>query len=171
MKRSILVIWALVTLAIGGTAWWYLFSAGNVPVGQRPLGDAATFRDAFQKGVGKNRIVALLSPSAPADLLIGQHIQSLLMEYENDTLDAHVIWQQATKTDWAPTTDAMARVWDSRARHYWDKDRTLSAFISGGRAFVYARGAGLDTPVLRISDWETSLPKIREFLGTPKKLQ
>ncbi|MBL8239902.1 MAG: hypothetical protein JNM66_20940 [Bryobacterales bacterium] len=171
MKRSILVIWALATLAVGGTAWWYLFSAGTVPAGQRPLGDAAVFRDAFQKGVGKNRIVAVLSPGTAADLLMAMQVQSLLTEYENDAMDAHIIWQPETRNDWAPTTDAMARVWDSRARHYWDKDRTMSATTGAGRAFVYARGAGLDTPAIRVNEWEASLPKVREFLGTPKKMQ
>lgn len=170
MKRSVLVVWALVTLAIGGTAWWYLFSPGDVPAGLRPLGDAATFRDVFQKGVSKNRIVAVLSPTTPADLVVAQHLQALLMEYENDTLDAHVVWEKVAQNDWAPTTDGMARIWDPRARHYWDKDRTLRAILGEGRVLVYARGAGPDKPALRINDWDADSPKVREFLGMPKKM-
>ena len=93
MKRSILIVWGLVTLAIGGWAWWYLFSAGDVHAGQRPLADEAAMRDSFNKNVSKTRIVAVLSPTTPADLATAQQLQALLMEYENDTLDAHVVWQ------------------------------------------------------------------------------
>ena len=40
MNRGVLIVWGLATAAIGGGAWWYFFPAGEVPVGQRPLGDA-----------------------------------------------------------------------------------------------------------------------------------
>ena len=56
-----------------------------------PLGDASAFREA-------------LSPSTPAELAEAQRLQALLMEYENDTLDVHIVWQPAARTDWAPTT-------------------------------------------------------------------
>ena len=171
MKRSIPIVWGLVKLAIGGWAWWYLFAAGQVPAGQMPLADEAAMRDAFHKNVSRNRIVALLSPTTPADLATAQQLQALLMEYENDTLDAHVVWQPLLDTDWAPTTDAMARVWDPRVRHYWDKEKTLRALVGEGRIFVYARGAGLNNPAVRVTDWKTGWPKIREFLGTPKKMR
>ena len=59
MNRGVLIVWGLATAAIGGGAWWYLFSAGEVPVGQRPLGDAAAFRE-------------MLSPSTPAELAEAQ---------------------------------------------------------------------------------------------------
>ena len=171
MKRSILIVWGLVTLAIGGWAWWYLFAAGQVPAGQMPLADEAAMRDAFHKNVSRNRIVALLSPTTPADLATAQQLQALLMEYENDTLDAHVVCQPLLDTDWVPSTDAMARVWDPRVRHYWDKEKTLRALVGEGRIFVYARGAGFNNPAVRVTDWKTGWPKIREFLGTPKKMQ
>ena len=171
MKRSILIVWGLVTLAIGGWAWWYLFAAGQVPAGQMPLADEAAMRDAFHKNVSRNRLVALLSPTTPADLATAQQLQALLMEYENDPLDAHVVWQPLLDTDWAPTTDAMARVWDPRVRHYWDKEKSLRASVGEGRIFVYARGAGLNNPAVRVTDWKTGWPKIREFLGTPKKMR
>ena len=170
MKRSILILFVVGTLAIGGVAYWYLFTAGQVPVGQRPLGDEAAFREAFHKNVGNVRIVALLSPTTPADLVVAQHLQSLLMEYENDALEAHVVWQPVVGSDWAPTTDAMARVWDRRVRHYWDKEKKMRTLTGEGQAFVYARGAGFDAPAIRVTDWSAALPKIREFLGTPKKM-
>lgn len=93
------------------------------------------------------------------------------MEYENDTLDAHIIWQPLVDTDWAPTTDAMARVWDSRVRHYWDKEKTIRTLAGEGQVFLYGRGAGFNNPAVRVTDWTVGLPKLREFLGTPKKLQ
>lgn len=74
MKRSILIVWGLTTLAIGGAAWWYLFSAGQVPAGQPPLGGEATSREAFHKNVSRNRFVALLSPTTPADLATAHHL-------------------------------------------------------------------------------------------------
>ena len=55
------------------------------------MDDAAAFREA-------------LSPSTPAELAEAQRLQALLMEYENDTLDVHIVWQPAARTDWAPTT-------------------------------------------------------------------
>lgn len=171
MKRAILVVWFLAIAMIGGGAWWYLFSPGSVPEGQWPLGDAAAFRQAFAAGVGKNRLVVVLSPTTASDLGVAQQLQTLLMEYENDTLEAHVVWYAAVKTDWAPATDALARVWDRRARHYWDKEGTVRREIGEGRALLFARGAGLDSPALRTADWQAGLGKMREFLGTPKKQQ
>jgi len=171
MKRTFFILWGIVTLAIGGSAWWYLFSAGEVPVGQRPLADDAAMRDAFHKNVSKTRIVAVFSPTTPTDLATAQQLQALLMEYENDTLDAHVVWQPMVNTDWAPATDAMARVWDPRVRHYWDKEKSIRALVGEGQIFTYARGAGFDNPAVRVSDWKAGLPKIREFLGTPKPMQ
>lgn len=168
MKQGFLMAWFLGAAAIGGVAWWYLFTAGSVPAGQRPLGDAATFRDGFARGVEKNRIVALLSPTTPADLVTASNVQALLMEYENDTLDAFIIWIPKQSGDWAPTTDAMARVWDPRVRHFWDKEKTLPAALGEGSVFLYARGAGLDKPVVRVKDWQTGVLEIRAFLGTPK---
>jgi len=170
MKRSILILWGVVTLAVGGWAGWYLFSAGEVPMGQRPLADEASFREAFHRNVSNNRIVALLSPTTPVDLAVAQQLQGLLMEYENDTLDAHVVWQPITQNDWAPTTDAMARVWDTRTRHYWDKEKKIRTLAGEGQVFLYTRGAGFDRPAVRVTDWKTGVVKIREFLGTPKKM-
>jgi hypothetical protein len=165
MNRTTLILWGVVIVAIGGIAWWYLFSAGAVPTGQHPLADEVAFREAFRGNVSRNRIVAVLSPTTPADLATASQMQALLTEYENDTLDAHVIWQPLVSTDWAPTTDAMARVWDHRARHYWDKEKALRPLIGEGELFVFARGAGLNNPVLRVTDWKTDVPKIRKFLG------
>jgi hypothetical protein len=171
MKRTLLILCGLVTVAIGGIAWWYLFSAGAVPAGQRPLADEVAFREAFRGNVSKSRIVALLSPTTPADLASANQLQALLTEYENDTLEAHVIWQPLVSTDWAPTTDAMARVWDPRARHYWDNENSLRRLVGEGQILLFARGAGLNNPVLRVTDWKSDVTKIREFLGPPKKLQ
>ena len=165
MRRAVLVVWLLAVVAVGGVAWWYLFSAGSTPEGQKPLGDEAAFRQAFQAGVGKPRVVAVLSPTTPADLAVAERLQALLMEYENDALEAHVIWQPMARTDWAPTTDAMARVWDKRARHYWVTGAGLRGDLGAGAAFVFARGAGLDKAGVRVGDWQAELAKIREFLG------
>jgi hypothetical protein len=167
MKRGYLVLWFVTVLGIGGWAWWYLFAPGSVPAGQRAMGDEAAMREAFHAGVGKNRIVALLSPTTPADLVLAQSLQALLMEYENDTLDAHIVWQPLAQGDWAPTTDAMGRVWDGRARHYWDKEKKIRILAGEGRIFVYARGAGFDRPAVRGS----GLDGVREFLGVPKPYQ
>jgi len=166
MKRAVIGIWFLLVLALGGGAWWYLFAPGKAPDGQRPLGDATDFQQSFRAGVEKFRIVAVLSPTTPSDLVIAHQLQALLMEYENNSLDAHVVWQPAVSTDWAPTTDAMARVWDPRARHYWDKGKEVPG---AAKVQVFARGAGLDAPAVRVDDWKAGLPKIREFLGTPAK--
>ena len=167
MKRSLLIPCALFAVALGGGAWWYLFSAGAVPVGQRSLGSEDVFREAFQKDVSNTRIVALLSPTTPADLAVAQHLQGLLMEYENNPLDGHVVWQPMAQSDWAPTTDAMARVWDPRVRQYWDKAKAIRALVGEGQVFVYSRGAGFNDPAIRVTAWKESLPKIREILGTP----
>ena len=171
MTRAVMVIWFLFLVAIGGGAWWYLFGPGTAPEGQRPLGDAAEFRQAFQAGVGKNRFVAILSPTTPADLGAAQYMQALLMEYDNDALDVHVVWQPSVSTDWAPTTDGMARVADRRARHYWDKGKAVRAEAGPGQVLVYARGAGLDKPAIRVTDWKNDVAKIREFLGAPVRKQ
>jgi hypothetical protein len=167
MKRSLLILWAVLTLAIGGGAWWYLFSAGEVPGGQRPLAREDVFREAFQKNVASTRIVALFSPTTPADLAAAQYLQGLLMEYENNPLDTYVVWQPMTQSDWAPTTDAMARVSDPRVRQFWDKAKAIRPLVGEGQVFVYARGAGFENPAIRVTDWKADLPKTREFLGTP----
>lgn len=169
MTRSLLILCGLVTIAVGGGACWYLFSAGEVPVGQPPLARENVFRETFQKNVSNTRIVALLSPTTPADLAVAQHLQGLLMEYETNPLDVHVVWQPMAQSDWAPTTDAMARVWDPRIRQYWDKEKKIRTLMGEGQVFVYARGAGFNAPAVRVTDWKIDLPKIREVLGAPKK--
>ena len=168
MRRGLLIIWFVFLVALGGGAWWYLFAPGTVPAGQRPLGTAADFERAFQAGVGGNRLVAVLSPTTPADLAMAQQLQGLLMAYENDQLEAHVVWIPEKSTDWAPTTDAMARVADPRARHYWDKEKRVKQAAGEGSVFLYARGAALQQPVLRVKDWTADAGKIREYLGTPR---
>ena len=48
---------------------WYLFSAGSTPEGQLALGDEAAFRQGFQAGVGKARVVAVFGAAHPGDVL------------------------------------------------------------------------------------------------------
>lgn len=157
--------WFVAVVAVGGVAWWYLFSAGSPPAGQKPLGDEAAFRQGFQPGVEKPRVVVLLSPTTPADLAVAERLQALLMEYENVPLEAHVIWRPVARTDWAPTTDAMARVWDGRARHYWVPGAGLRGEMGAGTAFVYSRGVGLESPAVRVADWREDRARIRAVLG------
>lgn len=171
MKRAFLIIWFLITAAIGGMAWWYLFAPGAVPDGQRPLGNLGIFRKAFNAGVERTRVVAFFSPTTPDDLVTAQYLQALLMEYENNSdLEAHIVWQPLLNTDWAPTTDGMARVSDPRARQYWIRGAAVRDGLQDARVFFYSRGAALDKPALRVSDWKASLPEIRKFLGTPKPM-
>ena len=165
MRRAVLVGWFAGLAVVGGVAWWYLFSAGSPPAGQKALGDEAAFRQGFQAGVGKPRVVVLLSPTTPADLAVAERLQALLMEYENVPLEAHVIWPAVARTDWAPTTDAMARVWDGRARQYWVPGTGLRGEMGAGAAFVYSRGAGLESPAVRVSNWQEDRARIRAVLG------
>jgi hypothetical protein len=47
-------------------------------------------------------------------------------------LRVFVIWEPVIPTDWGDPSPAItAHVRDSRARHYWDKDRRLSAMYGG----------------------------------------
>lgn len=167
MKRAVLVVWFVFIAALGGTAWWYLFAPGSVPEGQKPLGDPDAFRHAFQAAPEKQRLVALLSPTTPEDLVIAQQVQALLMEYENNPLEAHIVWQKKANSDWAPTTDAMARVGDPRVRQYWDRDARVASTLGSGTVLLYSRGASLQEPALRILRWEDGVGKARILLGTP----
>lgn len=163
----VLVAWFLLIAALGGTAWWYLFAPGSVPTGQQPLGDPGDFRRAFQAGSEKIRLVARLSPTTPSDLVIAQQLQGLLLEYENNPLDAHVVWQKKVSGDWAPTTDAMARTGDPRVRQYWDPEGRIGAEWGPGAVLVYSRGASPAEPAVRMMRWEESLGAVRALLGAP----
>jgi len=43
-----------------------------------------------------------------------------------------VVWEPVLPTDWtAPEKSLPSFIWDSRVRHYYDKDRKLSAALGG----------------------------------------
>jgi hypothetical protein len=167
VTRRFFALWFAVALAIGGTAAWYLFTHGAPPPGQPALGSETDFRQAFARGVDRSRIVALLSPSVPEDLRLAHLLQALLMEYETNQLEAHIVWNPAAGFDVALSTDAMGRVWDTRARHYWDKTGNIRAEYGPAHVLLYSRGAGLSQPAVKVIDWERDLPQIRKFLGPP----
>lgn len=167
MTRRFFTLWIGAALAIGGAAAWYLFTHGTPPPGQPALGSEADFRQAFARGVDKTRIVAMLSPSIPEDLRLAHHLQALLMEYEADPFDAHIVWRPAASFDLALSSDAMARVWDTRARHYWDKSGSIRDEHGPALVLVYSRGAGLSQPAFKAVDWTRDLPQIRKLLGPP----
>lgn len=62
MNRGVLIVCGLATAAIGGGAWWYLFSVGEVPVGRCGR---------VRRGVIAQR---------PAEFAEAQRLQALLME-------------------------------------------------------------------------------------------
>ena len=59
----------------------------------------------------------------------------------------------------------MARIPDARVRQYWVKGTGVRAETGPGQVLIYSRGAGLDKPGLRVTNWESEVARVREFLG------
>lgn len=158
MNKKILVVWALLLVAVGGWAAWYLFAPGTPPSGQPPLGDAAAFRATFERNTDKTRVIAYFSPSDQKDLLSAALLDAQLESNDKPTLAIYVIWTSA------PPTDAMARIPDKRAAQFMDADGSLRSLLGDGHVFVYTRGAKFDQQAMRTKEIEVDMPKLRALL-------
>lgn len=158
MNKKILVVWALLLVAVGGWAAWYLYSPGKPPDGQPPLRDAAAFRATFERNVDKTRVVAYFSPNDQKDLLSAALLDAQVETNDKQTLAIYVIW---TST---PPTDAMARIPDKRAAHFMDTNGSLRPLLGEGHVFVYSRGATFDQQSMRTKEIEVDMPKLRALL-------
>lgn len=158
MNKKILVAWALLLVAVGSWAAWYLFAPGTPPEAQPPLGDAAAFRSVFEHNTDKTRVVAYFSPNDQKDLLSAALLDAQLEPNDKQTLAIYVIWTSA------PPTDAMARIPDKRAAQFMDSKGSLRPLLGEGHVFVYARGAKFDQQALRTKEIEVDMPKLRALL-------
>ncbi|MBM3765557.1 MAG: hypothetical protein FJW32_09205 [Acidobacteria bacterium] len=158
MNKKILVVWALLLIAVGGWAAWYLFAPGTPPKGQPPLGDAAAFRALFERNTDKTRVIAYFSPNDQKDLLSAAMLDAQVESNDKPTLAIYVIWTSA------PPTDAMARIPDKRAAQFMDSKGDLRSLLGEGHVFAYARGAKFDQQAFRTREIEVDMPKLRELL-------
>jgi hypothetical protein len=158
MNKKILVVWALLLVAVGGWAAWYLFAPGKPPAGQPPLGDAAAFRSLFERNTDKTRVVAYFSPNDRKDLLSAALLDAQLEPNDKPTLAIYIIWTSA------PPTDAMARIPDKRAAQFLDSNGSLRSLLGDGHVFVYSRGATFDQQSMRTKEIEADMPKLRALL-------
>lgn len=54
-------------------------------------------------------------------------MEEILARHWQPNVQVFVVWQPMLATDWmAPTTGALRRLPDRRARHYWDKEHVLA---------------------------------------------
>jgi hypothetical protein len=79
----------------------------------------------------------------------------LLQEFGGKAVRALVVWEPVITTDWfPPSTSALGRIHDGRARQFWDKPRLLSRAmgerddesIVWDRIAVYPTGVTWDQP-------------------------
>jgi hypothetical protein len=172
--KKLLALWGLTMSAILGASLWYLFGPGTVPEGQPPLlsvdaASVARVQADFNQATDRIRVVAILSPTRPESLDGASALQSLLTEFEGAPILVQVIWEPQVESDWAPpATEVMARVWDTRAKQYWDKGRVVSGKLGGQQVRIFTRGAAwraeLPPPAVEAESASASVEALRTFL-------
>jgi hypothetical protein len=145
--KKLLALWGLTMSAILGASLWYLFGPGTVPEGQPPLlsvdaESVSRLQADFNRGADRVRILAVFSPTRPESLAGAAALQSLLTEFEGAPILVQVVWEPQVDSDWAPpATEVMARIWDPRAKQYWDKGHLVSGKVGGQEVRIFSRGA------------------------------
>lgn len=172
--KKLLALWGLSMSAILGASLWYLFGPGTVPEGQPPLLSVdlptmARIQGDFNQASDRIRVLAVLSPTRPESLDGASALQSLLSEFEGAPILVQVIWEPQVDSDWAPpATEVMARIWDTRARQYWDKGHAVSARVGAQQVRIFSRGAAwredLPPPAVAADSVRGSVEALRSFL-------
>jgi len=172
--KKLLALWGLTMSAILGASLWYLFGPGTVPEGQPPLlsvdsSSVERIQADFNQASDRVRVVAILSPTRLESLAGASALQNLLSEFEGAPILVQVIWEPQVDTDWAPpATEVMARIWDTRARQYWDKGHAMSGKVGGQEVRIFSRGAAwreeLPPPAVAADSANASVEALRTFL-------
>jgi hypothetical protein len=172
--KKLLALWGLTMSAILGASLWYLYGPGTVPEGQPPLlsvdsSTVARLQTDFNQASDRIRVVAVLSPTRPDSLAAATALQSLLLEFEGAPILVQVIWEPQADSDWAPpATEVMARIWDTRAKQYWDKGHVVSAKVGAPQVRIFSRGAAwreeLPPPAVEAESASASVEALRTFL-------
>jgi len=172
--KKLLAVWGFVMLSILGASVWYLFGPGTAPEGQPPLltlapANLSRLQTDFNAAAEQIRIVAVLSPTRLESLQAASTLQILLTEFEGAPIFAQIIWEPQLDTDWAPpATEVMARVWDTRAKQYWDKGHLVSSQSGPLQFRIYTRGATwleeLPPPGLTAESPNASIDALRNYL-------
>ncbi len=172
--KKLLALWGLTMSAILGASLWYLFGPGTVPEGQPPLlsidsASVARLQADFNQAADRIRVVAILSPTRPESLAGASALQALLTEFEGAPILVQVIWEPQADSDWAPpATEVMARVWDTRAKQYWDKGHAVSAKVGAQQIRIFSRGAAwreeMPPPGVAADSASASVEALRTFL-------
>lgn len=172
--KKLLALWGLTMSAILGASLWYLFGPGTVPEGQPPLlsvdaGNVAQLQADFNRAADRVRVLAVFSPTRPESLAGATALQALLSEFEGAPILVQVVWEPQVDSDWAPpATEVMARIWDSRAKQYWDKGHVVSARAGAQQVRIFSRGAAwreeLPPPAVAADSASGSIEALRTFL-------
>ncbi len=172
--KKLLALWGLTMSAILGASLWYLFGPGTVPEGQPSLlsvdsGSVARIQSDFNQASDRIRVVAILSPTRPESLASASALQSLLTEFEGAPILMQVIWEPQVDSDWAPpATEVMARIWDTRAKQYWDKGHAVSSKHGAQEIRIFSRGAAwhqeMPPPGVAAESASASVEALRTFL-------
>lgn len=130
MKRSrVLMLIAGVLLGAGA---YYLYAGSDVPKGQAAMvrldsANFAGFKQAFNEAKEQVRMVAMLSPTCSTCLRGASALERALDAQMDTRIRVFVVWEPVLVTDWAaPSSFALARIFDRRAQQYWDPGRLLS---------------------------------------------
>lgn len=172
--KKLLALWGLTMSVILGASLWYLFGPGTAPEGQPPLlnlhaENVSRLQADFNRGADRVRILAVFSPTRPESLAGAAALQSLLTEFDRAPILVQVVWEPQVDSDWAPpATEVMARIWDTRAKQYWDKAHVVSGKVGAQEIRVFSRGAAWreDLPPAAVAADSTSgsLEALRTFL-------
>jgi hypothetical protein len=172
--KKLLALWGLTMSAILGASLWYLFGPGAVPEGQPPLlsvdaGNVSLLQADFNRAADRVRILAVFSPTRPESLAGATALQALLTEFDTTSVLVQVVWEPQVESDWAPpATEVMARVWDTRAKQYWDKGHVVSGKVGAQEIRIFSRGAAwrddLPPAVVAADSVSSSVEVLRTYL-------
>ena len=91
------------------------------------LENRLTMREPFNEAGDAIRIVAFLAPSCPRCLKNAGELQREVLDANKDAdIAVFTVWMHVLKKDdEAAAREAMSRIPDTRAHHFWDPDRKL----------------------------------------------
>jgi hypothetical protein len=172
--KKLIAVWGITMAGILAASLWYLYGPGTVPEGQSPLvavdaNDLNRLQNDFNLAADRVRILLIVSPTRPESLEAASTLQGLLTEFDQSAILAQIVWEPQVESDWAPpATEVMARIWDLRAKQYWDKRRLVSGQISPKQLRIFTRGAAwrgeLPPPAVAVDSTNASLEVLRNYL-------
>lgn len=121
--------------------------------------DGQPFRDAFNVGVGKIRIVAYVAPTCGGCLRGVDQLQEALLDQINaPDLELHVVWVMKNGARERHVARVTRLAPDPRATHYWDAERFVLRALDSRLGLEGRACAGAFLLYDRSATWDAVTP-------------